>query len=307
MPYIIDPPSDYDLLEVWREHLAWLEDELAGNPGDEDLIRAIREAREHIALWSNDPNERIQAAAHLDKSKVDSLVRAHAQDSPQQPWPFGMATCINPFIVVLGPSPGNSPNAGDVEFAKNGPQPFDYPTLGKPHPHLFYQDRTRFFVKVRALITGVLSSVYDVPEEKALSLGGLMNLDTGMNANAANVQYRDDFVKWVAGSITQRMRPRILVCIGLSGKRSYVLNLVDPSLDGQKPAVEWTFSRYSKLRYRVWRSQRGSMAPLYIVFWPQHPSKPPFASLELWQASVEEFSSCFKHIVNTSERATTGP
>lgn len=45
VPYMIDPPSDYDLLEVWREHLAWLEDELAGNPGDEDLIRAIREAR----------------------------------------------------------------------------------------------------------------------------------------------------------------------------------------------------------------------------------------------------------------------
>jgi hypothetical protein len=47
MPYLIDPPVG-DTLEAWREFLAELEDELTINPGDEDLIRAINEALEHI-------------------------------------------------------------------------------------------------------------------------------------------------------------------------------------------------------------------------------------------------------------------
>lgn len=49
MPYLIDPPGDYEPLEVWRTFLADLEDELLHSPGDEDLIRAIKEAREHFA------------------------------------------------------------------------------------------------------------------------------------------------------------------------------------------------------------------------------------------------------------------
>lgn len=46
---MIDPPGDYEPIEVWRTFLADLEDELLHSPGDEDLIRAITEAREHIA------------------------------------------------------------------------------------------------------------------------------------------------------------------------------------------------------------------------------------------------------------------
>lgn len=49
MPYFIDPPNPWGPLQAWRDFLAELEDELAGNPGDADLLRAIKEAREHIA------------------------------------------------------------------------------------------------------------------------------------------------------------------------------------------------------------------------------------------------------------------
>jgi hypothetical protein len=49
MPYFIDPPVPWATLDEWREYLADLEGELDGNPGDESLERAIKEAREHIA------------------------------------------------------------------------------------------------------------------------------------------------------------------------------------------------------------------------------------------------------------------
>lgn len=55
MPYFIDPPNTWGPLEAWRGHLAELEDELTINPGDEDLIRAIKEARDHIAEANGRP------------------------------------------------------------------------------------------------------------------------------------------------------------------------------------------------------------------------------------------------------------
>lgn len=49
MPYLIDPPTEFDAIETWRDFLAEIEAELGDNPGDADLVAAADKARAHIA------------------------------------------------------------------------------------------------------------------------------------------------------------------------------------------------------------------------------------------------------------------
>jgi hypothetical protein len=62
-----------------------------------------------VDLWSDDPKERLDACADL--SVVSALPALMSKTAPMTPWPFGMPTSINPFVVFVGASPGNSPSS----------------------------------------------------------------------------------------------------------------------------------------------------------------------------------------------------
>lgn len=63
-------------LECWQERLAALQDELAIKPGDEDLIRAIKEARENIT----EAGEVTSKAAYINTMPERRKRRAKARE-----------------------------------------------------------------------------------------------------------------------------------------------------------------------------------------------------------------------------------
>src|SRR5260370_5392666 len=83
-------------------------------------------------LWSNDPAERLAAA--VDPVVVGHWPRRIGDTAPVRPWPFGMPSSINPFVVFLGASPGGSPPACEVR------EPYELPTAGVAHPKLYVCD-----------------------------------------------------------------------------------------------------------------------------------------------------------------------
>lgn len=245
--------------------------------------------QKNTQLWDSNPHVRLRAARDTGATNQDAIQKWVSSNCPVTPWPYGMPTVINPKIIVLGPSPGNSP-------AKDGgaaPLPsYDPPAFGEPHQKLFYQDTKRFFVKVRALCSGILATRYGLTEHEALSLSGMMNLDTGQFGNAKDVQFDAQLVRWVLSTIHEKLRPDYLICLGLKSRIADILPFVSPGLDSRRPHRTLEFKGYTRrvLRYHEWTVRRSDGDSMRLVLWPQHPSRAPFSNPLLWQASIDEYA-----------------
>lgn len=153
----------------------------------------------HTKLWHADAQVRLRAARSTATANHGTIQEWVGSDCPVATWPYGMPTAINPKLIVLGPSPGNSPatEKGSVPKLR-----YDPPTFGVPHSKLFYEDTKRFFVKVRALCRGILGARYGLAEHDALSLSGMMNLDTGEFGNAKEVQFDTETAPEFPGQVS---------------------------------------------------------------------------------------------------------
>jgi hypothetical protein len=145
-------------------------------------------------LWSNDPEERLKAAS--DPAIVSDLARRMGATAPMQPWPYGMATSVNPFVVFLGASPGNSPEKGDPDYLTR--KPYDLPTAGVPHPLISYPDPKHYFERVCQLgETLVQSRAPHMTDTQAHALLGQLNLGTGAFGQATEAGLEPEYCRWV--------------------------------------------------------------------------------------------------------------
>src|SRR5436189_3441252 len=96
-------------------------------------------------LWSDDPAARLAAAG--DPLVVGDWCNRIGAHAPMQPWPYGMPSSINPFVIFLGLSPGNSPPVDDAIHAAC--KPYDLPTAGVAHPGLYVLDTRNYWDRVR--------------------------------------------------------------------------------------------------------------------------------------------------------------
>ncbi len=247
-------------------------------------------------LWSPNPFERLHAARQITASELESLHNEFGTDCPVEPWPFGNATVVNPIIVTLGVSQGNSPAIGDKgSYDADG---HVFPTSGTPHPGIRYRDTAGYWDKLRKLAkTTVLSP--DSCENDYLSLFGNLNLDTGLSGEAMNVEVRSEFAAWILGTIRHKLRPRFVLLLGLSTylrSNNHVAEVFQQTFTGfdiKRPLREIPFQAYEskKLVFREWDISIENNRLLTIVMWPQHPSRAPFSNSTLWQASCDEFAA----------------
>ena len=273
---------------------------------DEDTSNVNRDE-----LWGESASRRLSAARSLPRSQLSDIQQELLDGCPWKPadlgadgrvWPYGNATSINPMLVTLGASPGNSPRAGDHEE----PDHLELPPAGSPHPRVHYQDTRGYWDKVRYLVrtmitptSGLESSAgYDegqAPSKEtmdAYALFGNMNLDTGRSGSAAGVGIDCTFANWVLRTIEGRLRPRWLVCLGLKSQldRNRPLRQAFESilkLDLSQPHEQYRLLE-SKYYFREWEVRTGK-APLTVVFWPNHPSRYPFMDFRKWRDACEQF------------------
>ena len=122
-------------------------------------------------LWSNDPKTRMRAASRLanDPKSHKALSEWLAEGAPETPWPYGMPTSVNPYLLILGLSPGGSPDKSDRKQLTK--RQTEIPTIGASHPGLFYEDTAKFWLKIRALSTIFMNEFWQLPSVPSLTLG----------------------------------------------------------------------------------------------------------------------------------------
>lgn len=253
-------------------------------------------------LWAPSPRERLHAARHLTFTELKEVHKDLIRGCPVEPWPYGNATVINPLLVTLGVSPGNSPAAGDTQYLAAGGHQF--PTAGSPHPGTRYRDTAGYWDKLR-LLAQVTLKTSGANEDDALSLFGNLNLDTGQNGKARNVTVKADFASWIVRTISNGLRPRFVVMLGLSTylhANRYVAEILEDAFPGfelKRPHREVHFDAYSQKRlvFREWDIPCKNGDELTIVMWPQHPSRAPFSNSALWHASCTEFAKRYQHVL----------
>ena len=87
-----------------------------------------------MKLWSQDINQRLNVAKNLSQEDKKKIISQITSNVPEKPWPYGMPTSVNPYVCIVGLSPGNSPNLHDLFYTTS------LPTIGEAHQGLKYND-----------------------------------------------------------------------------------------------------------------------------------------------------------------------
>jgi len=201
-----------------------------------------------------------------------------------------MPTSVNPLLVVVGVSPGNSPASGREAFLP------DYiPSFGTPAPGFWYPDRSHYWEKVRTLSTEIVHQ-WDtgLSESECLALTGHLNLGVGMFGSASSDAVELPVVRWVSSLLFEQLHPRVVVGLGLSGLVLGVRGAaIREAWDAGGLVIDWgrpDLISEGGFRYRRWNVRRADDAVMQLVFWPNHPSRAPFGGSGLvgsrWHASV---------------------
>ena len=246
-------------------------------------------------LWSDDPEVRLEAAN--DPTIVGDLAQRMGATAPMRPWPYGMSTSVNPFVVFLGPSPGNSPVAGDADYSTRRPN--DLPTAGVPYPAIYYPDPKHYFERIRELGTTIIRHHSPrLADKQAHALLGQLNLGVGAFGQAANAKLEPAYCRWVPDVLLDYLRPAYVVMLGLSGILTGPTGRqFDPAnrlgLNWKRPDARFPFEAYavSQYSFRIFRSRRTDGKPITFVLWPQHPSRAPMTNSSCWRQSGQEFAA----------------
>ena len=244
-------------------------------------------------LWGASRTERLSSARSLASDELSAIHDNLRRGRTDPGWPYGSATSINPLLVILGASPGNSPKRDDRHFVTR--EPFEPPTAGKPHSGVFYSDSTGYWDKVKVLARILLDADGSLGDD-ALALFGTMNLATVASASASDVQIDDAFARWVLATIRDGLRPRVLVLLGLRGRLKELSRLFADIFEGfdvRHPHHEYALEKYQakRLVFREWEFPGNHGSPLLLVDWPQHPSRSPFSDPRWWRAACEQFAA----------------
>lgn len=253
-------------------------------------------------IWVSNVRKRLSLQKSLTKKEQAALIRGVRLKSPFELGRSGIYLTPNPLLVVLGASPGNSKYNKVSDIV---PMAF-----GQPHPKIKKAKRSRFYwSKVRTLCYSLVSALSDsnLTKSERLTLLSHMNLAKDSQGSASNVRLKKESVSWVSHAIYFCLRPRVVVCFGLTQI------LKNPEIekwwnDGAHDSIRWSKPhksiefKYKNKRYkfRVWETRRHDGQRMTIIAWPNHPSKPPFAGKKTGDAWKKALKSGRK-IVNGLE------
>jgi hypothetical protein len=219
-----------------------------------------------------------------------------AKSAPMKPWPYGMPTVVNPFVVLLGPSPGNSPQLGDAAYAAR--PPYEKPTVGDVHPDFLYHDTKDYWPKVRELVVGIIRGFEpDLTAEDCYALSGQMNLGVGAFGNATALAVEQDYAHWVPRILIEKLRPRIIILMGLLSLlkdqapiRQAFASSGTIEVNWNKPDRKFPFQHYRRkqMLFRAWDVCRPDGHTTTLISWPNHPSRSPMTNIDTWRASISE-------------------
>ena len=163
----------------------------------------------------------------LPGEEIDRRRVALCETTPKRlpKWPIGMPASLDPKLVLIGPSRGGSPMAGD---AGNAPGYTSVPSVKISRPrqrpvpktlesHFYYPDTSRHWEKVRYLVHQFCLREGSIRSEAdALSLCSHFNLSNKRAGKASEALPERDVTRWVSQLLKTVHNPDLVVLFGLS-------------------------------------------------------------------------------------------
>lgn len=251
----------------------------------------------------SDPISKLHALMTLSSEERECIQERISYGLPSEylPWPYGMPSSADPYVVVVGASPGNSPEQSEsVGFKEDWS--YDPPTFGQAHSGFFYRDSKGYWDKVRSLCFGVVKTVSPcLDESEAIAVSGHLNLGVGRSGSAADGVVDARLISWVSSLLGSVLFPKIVICFGLNGILTKKQNNAAWKSAAGALMVDWNtphckldFHGYS---FRIWEAIRQDGESVLVCMWPNHPSRHPFggsADGTVWREAVAEFCEFIK-------------
>lgn len=254
-------------------------------------------------LFSDNPHTRLNAARSLSPAERKQVQERIGRASPDKPWPFGMPTSFNPYLVILGVSPGG-------KKVRDKCEPYPLPTVGQVHCGFGGEYTSppndwdnRYWKKVRLLCTNLLYSVDDTLTCcDSLALSGHMNLGTRQEGNAKN-GVNAKIADRVPDIIVDHLKPRVLILFGFKGllkqdeivQNAFRRNVTLAKVESNRPEeVPFKFPCKGQYSFQIWETERPDGGKMTIVLWPNHPSRVPFSNSDAWKASITQANSLLR-------------
>ena len=213
---------------------------------------------------------------HPDPVKRLAAARAAARP-PTLPeaWPAFWTGVSNPWLVFLGPSPGNSPGKEQASGGRRAP------TLGVPHPHVeAYFDSNGFWERIREWShrSFAIAGVFDEPVDSLSSIlvGNILATSAGDSRKLDASDLRAGIPP--AAKIIRWLQPRLVVTMDKRISQPLVEALavehmaISESHRLEVPARNQTYAFY---RPRFW-DLIDENSRIRVLEAPQHPTKRNF-------------------------------
>lgn len=247
--------------------------------------------------------EHIDSIKVLSKEEADARISKLLASSPIKPWPLGMPASIDPKLVVIGVSPGNSPK---VENNENNYVCVPSTVIGEKS-NFYYPDTRSYWAKIRHLSCEFFRcNDTNIKPEDALLITTHFNLGTGAFGEASKRAIERPIVEWVTKLLNTVYAPDLVVLFGLGSIMTDrdVSNWWNTAeglkVDWKKPMNVLPFnpdrmrSYKRSYKYREWIIENAIGHRLRLVIWPNHPSRPPFTNMDIWNQSITKYLKHFQ-------------
>lgn len=199
-----------------------------------------------------------------------------------------MPTSVNPFLVLLGISPGGiSRNQKRAKHHENNYTP----TIGKAHEGFDLEDewKSNHWGKARHLCVTVLKRLEPkLTTEKCIALSGHLNLGTWQVGDGSDpLAVEPKIVQWLPGIIGEKLKPQILILLGLNGilkqlRSSWEFSALSFLLDEPNAVHPFDYDGKRSYKFKVWINPDASAYPRLVISMPNHPRRHPFGDPIVW-------------------------
>jgi len=210
-----------------------------------------------------------------------------------------MPASIDPKLVLIGVSPGNSPMPEHRREEPNSPTFDSEPCVVKgDNNNFYYPDSSGYWEKLRMLCSSYFEfNDNRMDETDSISLTTHLNLGTGSAGAATKMDVERDVIRWVSKLLNKDLEPDAVILFGLKA----ILSDIEISswwnhedglkINWLKPDMQKSFNSYKKIKYyyRMWNATNDRGKNIKLVLWPNHPSRAPFLNYDIWQKSIDEF------------------
>lgn len=250
-------------------------------------------------MQTNTYTHHLQHLKNLRQEEVKKQRDLLISTTPNKEWPYGFPASLDPKLIIIGVSPGNSP----YQPTEENKEPTEFQSepgiIDSKNSHYYYPDKKSYWKKIRFLSHAYFSSsTENISEFDSLSLTTHINLGEESAGKATANDAQEEFVKWASTLTNTIHNPDTVILLGLktiirndriSKWWNHANGLI---IDWKKPTSTTPFPSKSRTyRFEEWQVTNSHHTKIRVILWPNHPSRAPFGGMEGWERSVLEYFS----------------